>query len=76
MNSRMSTPGTYEVIATMPAMDGASQSVTVQGGGAVTVDFALCAGKCPLGNHGDGSVREQLTLDVFPNGSHRSTHWN
>ena len=58
-------PGTYDVIVTMPAMDGASQSVTVQAGGTVTADFALALASIRSEVTVTASGREQLTLDAF-----------
>ena len=58
-------PGTYDVIVTMPAMDGATQSVTVPAGGAVTTDFALTLASIRSEVTVTASGREQLTLDAF-----------
>ena len=49
----------------MPAMDGASQSVTVQSGGTATVDFALALASVRSEVTVTASGREQLTLDAF-----------
>jgi iron complex outermembrane receptor protein len=58
-------PGTYDVIATLPAMDGASQSVTVQAGANATVDFVLALASVRSEVTVTASGREQLTLDAF-----------
>ena len=58
-------PGTYDVVATMPAMDGASQSVTVQAGAAATANFELAIASIRSEVTVTASGREQLTLDAF-----------
>src|SRR5688572_24124150 len=58
-------PGVYDVIVTMPAMDGASQLVTVQAGASATVDFALALASVRSEVTVTASGREQLTLDAF-----------
>ncbi|HZI51424.1 MAG TPA: TonB-dependent receptor [Terriglobia bacterium] len=58
-------PGVYDVIVTMPAMDGASQSVTVQSGASATADFALALASVRSEVTVTASGREQLTLDAF-----------
>jgi iron complex outermembrane receptor protein len=58
-------PGTYDVIVTMPAMDGASQSITVQAGSTATADFALALASVRSEVTVTASGREQLTLDAF-----------
>jgi iron complex outermembrane recepter protein len=58
-------PGTYDVIVTMSAMDGASQSVTVQAGATATADFALSLASVRSEVTVTASGREQLTLDSF-----------
>ena len=57
--------GTYDVIVTMPAMDGASQSVTIQAGGLTTANFALSLASVRSEVTVTASGREQLTLDSF-----------
>ena len=58
-------PGTYDVIVTMPAMDGATQSVTVQAGAATTANFTLALASVRSEVTVTASGREQLTLDAF-----------
>ena len=58
-------PGTYDVIVTMPAMDGATQSVTVPPGGTISADFALALASVRSEVTVTASGREQLTLDAF-----------
>jgi iron complex outermembrane receptor protein len=58
-------PGTYDVVATMPAMDGASQSVTVMPGSAATANFELAIASVRSEVTVTASGREQLTLDAF-----------
>ena len=58
-------PGTYDVIVTMPAMDGASTSVTVQAGANATADFALALSSIRSEVTVTASGREQFTLDAF-----------
>jgi len=58
-------PGTYDVIVTMPAMDGASQPVTVQSGAAASANFALALASIRSEVTVTASGREQLTLDAF-----------
>jgi iron complex outermembrane receptor protein len=58
-------PGNYEVTATMPAMDGASQSVTVKAGESTTANFALALASVRSQVTITASGREELTLDAF-----------
>jgi iron complex outermembrane recepter protein len=58
-------PGTYDIAATMPAMDGASQSVTVQAGATATANFELSIASIRSEVTVTASGREQLTLDAF-----------
>jgi iron complex outermembrane receptor protein len=58
-------PGTYDVVATMPAMDGASQSVTVREGATATANFELEIASVRAEVTVTASGREQLTLEAF-----------
>jgi iron complex outermembrane receptor protein len=58
-------PGTYDVIATMPAMDGAARSVTVQAGATATADFTLALASIRSEVTVTAAGREQLTLEAF-----------
>src|SRR5215207_6173281 len=53
-------PGRYDIIVTMPAMDGATQSVTVQAGATATADFALALASIRSEVTVTASGREQL----------------
>src|SRR4029453_4138215 len=53
------------VVATMPAMDGASQSVTVTAGGTAMANFQLAIASVRSEATVTPSVRHQLTIDAF-----------
>jgi iron complex outermembrane receptor protein len=58
-------PGTYDGVATMPSMDGISQTVTVTSGAVATVDFALAIASVRSEVTVTASGREELTLNAF-----------
>jgi iron complex outermembrane receptor protein len=58
-------PGTYDVVATMPAMEGSTQSVVVQPGAAATANFELAIASVRSEVTVTATGREQLTLDAF-----------
>jgi iron complex outermembrane receptor protein len=57
--------GTYDVAATMSAMDGASQSVTVTAGSAAMANFELAIASVRSEVTVTAGGREELTLDAF-----------
>jgi iron complex outermembrane receptor protein len=57
--------GTYDVAVTMPAMDGASKSVTVTAGSATMANFELAIASVRSEVTVTATGREQLTLDAF-----------
>jgi iron complex outermembrane receptor protein len=58
-------PGTYTVVATRPAMNGASTLVTVKAGETATADFSLDLAPIHSDITVSASGREQLTLEAF-----------
>ena len=58
-------PGTYSLVATMPAMDGASQSVAVEAGAMATANFVLAIASVRSEVTVTATGREELTLDAF-----------
>ena len=57
--------GMYDLVATMPAMDGAIQSVNVQAGQTATVDFQLSLAGIRTEVTVTASGQEQLTIEAF-----------
>lgn len=58
-------PGTYDVMATMPSMNGGAQSVTVQAGGTAALTFDLEISGVRQEVTVTASGREELTIDAF-----------